>query len=341
MLRKLIQDHQPQYIAASFDLAGPTFRSDMATDYKANRAPMPPDLAEQIPWVHEACEALGVPILTYERFEADDVIGTLATRAAAEGFEVAIVTGDKDFFQLVHDGIRVYNPRDEGTWYDADGREGEVRRRAGAGRRRARADGRLDRQHQGRAGHRREGRARSDRHVRLARRAARARVGGLEQAVPRRAARRTPRTRGRAASWRASGPTCRSSSMPRALRYRGGSRERCFELFTRLGFRTLVMEYAPDAQTIGKDYALVRTLDEVRELARGARRRRALRRARAAGRAVRDAGGNRRPRVLDRPAPCALRAARRSPSSDGDLFGSGPPDDAATAPSAWPTRSRC
>src|SRR5919106_1606952 len=119
MLRKLIQDHKPEYIAASFDLAGPTFRSEMATDYKANRAPMPPDLAEQIPWVHEACEALGVPIITSERYEADDVIGTLATKAAAAGFEVAIVTGDKDFFQLVHDGIKVYNPRDEGTWYDA------------------------------------------------------------------------------------------------------------------------------------------------------------------------------------------------------------------------------
>ena len=80
MLRKLIQDHHPQYIAASFDLAGPTFRDDLAADYKANRAPMPPDLAEQIPWVHEACEALGVPILTSERFEADDVIGTLASQ---------------------------------------------------------------------------------------------------------------------------------------------------------------------------------------------------------------------------------------------------------------------
>src|SRR5205814_5952438 len=55
--------------------------------------------------------------------------------------------------------------------------------------------------------------------------------------------------------------------IPETLRYRGASRERCFELFTRLGFRTLVMEYAPDAQTIGKDYALVRTIDEVRELA--------------------------------------------------------------------------
>src|SRR5829696_7735390 len=115
MLRKLIEDHDPRYIAASFDLAGPTFRDDLATDYKANRTPMPPDLAEQIPLVHEACEALGVPILTSHRFEADDVIGTLAMQAHGAGFEVAIVTGDKDFFQLVCDGIRVFNPRDEGT----------------------------------------------------------------------------------------------------------------------------------------------------------------------------------------------------------------------------------
>src|SRR4029079_1822341 len=64
---------------------------------------------------------MGVPILTYQRFEADDVIGTLATRAVEQGFEVAIVTGDKDFFQLVHDGIKVYNPRDDGTWFDATG----------------------------------------------------------------------------------------------------------------------------------------------------------------------------------------------------------------------------
>ena len=82
MLRKLMQDYPPQYIAASFDLPGPTFRSEMATDYKANRSPMPPDLAEQIPWVHEACEAMGVPILTSQRYEADDVIGTLAQKAA-------------------------------------------------------------------------------------------------------------------------------------------------------------------------------------------------------------------------------------------------------------------
>src|SRR5215468_6407300 len=121
MLRKLLKEHQPQFLAASFDLPGRTFRDDLASDYKANRKPMPDELAGQIPLVHRACEALGVPIITYDRFEADDVIGTLAVRAASEGYAVAIVTGDKDFFQLVDDGIRAYNPRDEGIWYDAGG----------------------------------------------------------------------------------------------------------------------------------------------------------------------------------------------------------------------------
>src|SRR4051795_13600764 len=121
MLRKLLNEHNPAYIAASFDLPGRTFRDDLAADYKANRTPMPDELAEQIPMVHAACEALGVPILTSERYEADDVIGTLAEKASAAGFEVAIVTGDKDFFQLVRDGIKVFNPKEEGTWYDAEG----------------------------------------------------------------------------------------------------------------------------------------------------------------------------------------------------------------------------
>ena len=121
MLRKLINDQQPALIAAAFDLAGPTFRSELSADYKANRAPMPPDLAEQVPHVRRACEALGVPVLTYAGFEADDVIGTIAAKAATDGYSVAIVTGDKDFFQLVDDRIRVFNPRDEGTWYDEAG----------------------------------------------------------------------------------------------------------------------------------------------------------------------------------------------------------------------------
>src|SRR4026209_134929 len=89
MLRKLINDHHPQYMAASFDLAGPTFRDDIVSDYKANRVAMPDDLAEQINWVHQACEAMGVPIGTARGYEADDVIGTLAQRHASH-FEVAI-----------------------------------------------------------------------------------------------------------------------------------------------------------------------------------------------------------------------------------------------------------
>src|SRR5512134_415193 len=104
MLRKLIADHQPAYIAASFDLAGPTFRDEIVSDYKANRVQMPDDLVEQINWVHEACEAMGVPVLTMPGYEADDVIGTLAARAVVSGLSVAIVSIDKDFFQLVRDG---------------------------------------------------------------------------------------------------------------------------------------------------------------------------------------------------------------------------------------------
>src|SRR5690349_13389430 len=121
MLRKLLVDHQPDYIVASFDLPGRTFRDDLASDYKANRTPMPSDLAEQVSIVHAACEAMGVPNLTVENFEADDVLGTLAVKACAAGFEVAIVTGDKDFYQLVCAGLRIFNPKDEGTWYDAEG----------------------------------------------------------------------------------------------------------------------------------------------------------------------------------------------------------------------------
>src|SRR5436305_15109924 len=121
MLRKLFNEQKPEYIAASFDLPGRTFRDDLVSDYKANRAPMPDELAEQIPMVHAACEALGVPILTSERYEADDVIGTLTVKAAEAGFAVTIVTGDQDFRQIGHYGLRVFTPRAEDIWYHADG----------------------------------------------------------------------------------------------------------------------------------------------------------------------------------------------------------------------------
>lgn len=114
MVRKLVQDAAPASLAAVFDLAGPTFRDRDFAEYKANRAPMPETLAPQLPYVRRALEALRVPILECEGFEADDVIGTLARQAAAQGGEVVIVSSDKDLLQLVNGGIRVYNPgRDE------------------------------------------------------------------------------------------------------------------------------------------------------------------------------------------------------------------------------------
>src|SRR3954463_14265254 len=87
MLRKLLNEHKPEFIAASFDLPGRTFRDDLVDDYKANRAPMPSELAQQPPMGHAGWEGRGGPIPTSERYEADDVTGTLALRAGAAGFE--------------------------------------------------------------------------------------------------------------------------------------------------------------------------------------------------------------------------------------------------------------
>lgn len=121
MLRKLKEAHQPEYLAAVFESAGPTFRDEEFAEYKANRPEAPPELVEQIPWVQKLLEAQGIPVLQFERYEADDVIGTLARRAVAEGFEVVIVTADKDMMQLVGDGISLLNPSKDDTWYDAEG----------------------------------------------------------------------------------------------------------------------------------------------------------------------------------------------------------------------------
>ena len=266
MLRKLIQDHQPQYIAASFDLAGPTFRSEMATDYKANRAPMPPDLAEQIPWVHDACKALGVPILTSQRYEADDVIGTLATKAVARGFEVAIVTGDKDFFQLVHDGLKVYNPKEDGTWFDETGVKEKfgvspsqvvdvlalmgdsidnIKGVPGIGEKGARdliaTYGSLE--------------ALLDHASEVSNK--RYREGLLNYAEDARRSRELARIR----------TDVPVEFDPEAVKYQGADQVACFELFTRLGFRSLVMEFAPTAETVGKDYQAVTSDDELKSLA--------------------------------------------------------------------------
>jgi DNA polymerase-1 len=108
MLRKLLEEQAPDYFAAVFE-SGRTFRDDLFEKYKANRAEMPDDLAQQLPHIRRLLEALRVPVIQQERYEADDVIATLATRAAAEGVDVYIVSGDKDMRQLVRPGVWIYD----------------------------------------------------------------------------------------------------------------------------------------------------------------------------------------------------------------------------------------
>jgi DNA polymerase I len=118
MVRKLIKSFEPQHMAAVFESIGPTLREQEFTDYKANRTAMPPDLADQIPYVRRLLEAMRVPILEYAGYEADDVIGTLSCRAVEQGYEVVIVSSDKDMLQLVNGHVSMLNPAKDDTWYD-------------------------------------------------------------------------------------------------------------------------------------------------------------------------------------------------------------------------------
>src|SRR5437868_8163679 len=140
MLNKLRDDFHPQYLAAVFDVAAPTFRDEQAKaiasvkkydsktqtyqeiaygGYKANRKEMPHDLAQQLPYIRRALDAYRIPILEQPGFEADDVIGTLAHKANAAGHPVYVVSSDKDMLQLVGDGICVLNPTKDNLICDA------------------------------------------------------------------------------------------------------------------------------------------------------------------------------------------------------------------------------
>ncbi len=116
MLLKILREHSPEYITVVFDAGGETERHREFKDYKAHRPPVPDTLVPQIPYIYQVVEALHVPTLMEEGQEADDIIGTLATRAAAEGFQVTIVSGDKDLFQLVNAAIEVYDPVRDKTY---------------------------------------------------------------------------------------------------------------------------------------------------------------------------------------------------------------------------------
>ena len=273
MLRKLLADHQPQFIVASFDLRGQTFRSKVAADYKANRAPMPGDLAEQVPWVHEACEAMGVPILTSEGYEADDVIGTLATQAGAHGLQAAIVTGDKDFFQLVRDGIRVYNPKDEGTWYDADG----VKQKFGVEPSQvcdvlALMGDSIDNV-KGVPGIGEKGATELI-----------ATYGSLEALLQHAPEIKQKRYREGLLTYADQARQSRELvtidtqvDVPfdiERFKFRGADRERCYALFSKMEFRTLVPEFAPTASSVNKDYAVIGSDRRARRAGRRAQGRR-------------------------------------------------------------------
>ncbi|MBI4466652.1 MAG: DNA polymerase I, partial [Acidobacteria bacterium] len=129
MVRKLLREHQPDYVAVVFESLGPTVRDQLFKEYKAQRPPAPDDLKAQIPYIFRLCRGLRLTVLQHEGYEADDVIGTLAQRAAGQGLEVVIVTSDKDMLQLVRTRdpstslgagtapVRVYSPTKE-LFYD-------------------------------------------------------------------------------------------------------------------------------------------------------------------------------------------------------------------------------
>jgi len=262
MLRKLIANHRPAYVAASFDLPGPTFRDALVNDYKANRPAMPDDLAEQITSVHEACEALGVPIVTASGYEADDVIGTIATRAATADFDVAIVSIDKDFFQLVGNRIRVYDARDDGTWYN----ETAVAEKFGVVPSQV-VDvlslmGDASDNVSGVPGIGKKGA------VDLI-----TEHGSLDTlldqagALKRKAYRETLLAH-RAEALRSRELVTIKCDVPldfkfESFRHKGPLRERCYALFSRLSFRSLMKEFAPTADTIEQNYSLVATLPDL------------------------------------------------------------------------------
>ncbi|NCQ35815.1 DNA polymerase I, partial [bacterium] len=109
-LVRLIADYDPRYFAVVFDLPGKNFRHRLYPQYKANRKPMPEEIREQLPRLRELLEAWGLPILEAADVEADDVLGTMSKRAAAEGLQVWLYSGDKDFLQLVAPQVGLLKP---------------------------------------------------------------------------------------------------------------------------------------------------------------------------------------------------------------------------------------
>lgn len=112
-LNKIIGDFNPDYMTVAFDTPKPTFRHEKYPEYKSTRAKAPDELVEQFPWIDKAVKAFNISVVSMEGFEADDLIGTLAHKAQSEkDLEVLIFTGDKDFYQLVNDKVKILHPKD-------------------------------------------------------------------------------------------------------------------------------------------------------------------------------------------------------------------------------------
>ena len=125
-LLKLLRDEAPSHLAVVFDTPKPTFRHEMYPEYKATRAKMPDEMVPQLGRLREVLEAMGIPSFELEGYEADDLIGTIARESAERGIEAVMVTGDKDFMQLVTDQVRILNPKrsgEESEWLDPSGVE--------------------------------------------------------------------------------------------------------------------------------------------------------------------------------------------------------------------------
>lgn len=123
MLNKIISDYQPSHIAVAFDMKGGTFRHDVYSEYKAGRLKTPPELLSQIPMMHEVLEAMNIAVLEVPQYEADDIIGTIASRAERDGLETLVISGDKDELQLVGQHVNVLINRrgmSEFDLYDID-----------------------------------------------------------------------------------------------------------------------------------------------------------------------------------------------------------------------------
>ncbi|MFZ7128210.1 MAG: DNA polymerase I [Desulfobacterales bacterium] len=110
MLLKLVEDRSPSHVGIFFDAKGPTFRHERFSDYKANRPPMPDDMVLQLPYIKKVIEGFRFPTIELEGFEADDLIGTIARVSVRQGFEVIMVTGDKDFVQLLEPRVTIWDP---------------------------------------------------------------------------------------------------------------------------------------------------------------------------------------------------------------------------------------